>query len=79
MRNKFVRFSLYLLFALTWFVVSIYIWDYVYAWLEYKIKYYDYFWLEGSYFVNPLPISFLLIFVSPYYFFQKYIWNKKKK
>ena len=35
-RNKFIGFFINLLFSLIWFIVSIYIWDYVDAWLEYK-------------------------------------------
>ena len=75
-RTKFLKFTINLFFAIIWFVFSIYLWEYVYVWLELKNNYYEYFWLAGYYFFIPLPIPLLLIFVIPYYFFSQYIWNK---
>ena len=76
-RNKVIRFFVTFLFSLIWFVISIYIWDYVDAWLEYKNSNYEDFWIAGYYFFLPIPITFLLIFSAPYFFISKYIWFKK--
>ena len=76
-KNKVIRFFINLLFGLIWFVVTIYIWDYVDAWLEYKNSYHEDFWLVGYYFFLPIPITFLLIFAAPYFFISKYIWVNK--
>tara|TARA_Y100000766_G_C18708056_1_gene507584 strand:+ start:201 stop:455 length:255 start_codon:yes stop_codon:yes gene_type:complete len=77
--NKQIRFCINFLFALIWFVFCINIWDSIDAWLEYKKSYYEYFWINRYYFLIPLPITFLLIFASPYYFISKYIWFNPNK
>ncbi len=77
--NKPIRFFINFLFAIIWFIVSIYIWDYVDAWLEYKNSFYEVFWVAGYYIFIPIPITFLLIFAAPYFFISKYIWFKKKR
>ena len=76
-RNKVIGFLINLLFSLIWFIVSIYIWDYVDAWIEYKNSFYEVFWVAGYYIFIPIPITFLLIFAAPYFFISKYIWVKK--
>ena len=71
-KNKVIGFLINLLFSLIWFIVSIYIWDYVDAWLEYKNSFYEVFWGTGYYIFIPIPITFLLIFSAPYFFISKY-------
>ena len=71
-KNKVIGFLINLLFSLIWFIVSIYIWDYVDAWLEYKNSFYEVFWGTGYYIFIPIPITFLLIFSAPYFFIYKY-------
>ena len=78
-RNKFIGFFINLFFSLIWFIVSIYIWDYVDAWLEYKNSFYEVFWVAEYYIFIPIPITFLWIFWGPLPFISKYIWFKKKK
>ena len=78
-RNKLPRLFFNILFPLAWLVVSIYIWDFVDAWLEYNNNNYEYLWITGYYFLIPFPISFLLIFLIPCYVVSKYIWIKKKR
>jgi len=78
-RNKAIGFFVNLLFSLIWFIVSIYIWGYVAAWLEYKNSFYEAFWVAGYYIFIPIPITFLLIFAAPYFSISKYIWFRKKE
>ena len=77
--NKPIRFFINFLFAIIWFIVSIYIWDYVDAWLEYKNSFYEIFWIARYYIFIPIPITFLWIFWGPYFFISKYIWSREKR
>ena len=76
LRNKFIRFFINLLFVFIWFIFSVFIWDYIEAWLEYENIYLNSLWVSG---LPPFYIStsFLLIFGIPSYFISKYIWFRE--
>jgi len=78
-RNKFIGFFINLFFSLIWFIVSIYIWDYVDAWLEYKNSFYEVFWVAGYYIFIPIPITFLWIFGGPYLLYPNIFGLRKKR